>query len=153
MRTVLSGEPHNEREAISALASLLAKMAVKQPVARQLLDIYARLGEQGLREIMDAFEGVVAEHARRLPPAPAPVSPVSAADPASGRPAETQAPPASRAASVPDASAVPPGPASSDLTVKDASPESPPVEPVLRVDPSAIRDTPAGGRDADSICR
>jgi len=143
MRTSLSGEPHNEREAISALASLLAKMAVKQPVARQLLDIYARLGEQGLREIMDAFEGVVAEHARRLPPAPAPVSPASAADPTSGRPAETQAPPAPRGAPVPDASAVPPGHDSSDLTLKDASPESSPVEPVLRVDPSAVRDTPA----------
>jgi hypothetical protein len=120
----LSGEPHNEREAISALASLLAKMAVKQPVARQLLDVYTRLGEQGLREIMDAFEGIVAEHAKRLPPAPTP------------------APAASVVPSAAEKATTPPGSASFEPTPNDASSEPPPFEPVLRVDPSAFFDAP-----------
>jgi hypothetical protein len=78
----LAGEHDKERAAISAVAGLLAKIAVKQSVARQLLDVYERLGERGIRDIMADFEGVVADHARRLPPAA--VSPSGAGTPPGG---------------------------------------------------------------------
>jgi hypothetical protein len=131
------------------VASLLAKMAAKQPVARQLLDVYTRVGEKGIKEIMDAFEGIVAEHARRL----SPVSGASAApSPAS--------PAASHAASPSDAFPIAPrirvdtsalfdrgahGPAASGADGTGRGSTLPPSGPPPRTDEAAREDVPVPG--------